>query len=155
MRTARLSIAIFAAQIALALPALASAQVQAASYAVFGTIAAQDGRGIADAEVGVLDHDRVGRRVRSDTAGHFELDGLTNASTRLRVRHMGFAPRDVAVEIGGSGRRTGVVVTLDPMAAELDGMTVNDTLQDPDDRLRAFNERRATNDFAHFIDGDA
>jgi hypothetical protein len=48
-----------------------------------------------------------------------------------------------------------VFVTLDPMSAELNGMTVNDTLSDPDDRLRAFNERRANNDFAHFIDQDA
>src|SRR5438270_13368298 len=114
MRTARVSIAMVAAQIALAFPALAAAQVQAASYAVFGRIADQDGRGIADAEVGVLDHDRVGHRVRSDTTGHFELNGLTNASARLRVRHRGFAPRDVAVELGRRGGRTGGVVTRDP-----------------------------------------
>lgn len=134
-----------------------SARLASASsgFAVSGTVSDQDGNAIADAEVAVLDHDAVMRGVRSDTTGHFSFAGLPNSDLTLRVRRFGYAPREIAVRIPAHASATTVVVTLDPMAAEVEGMAVNDTVQDLDDRLRAFKARRATNDFAHFIDRDA
>jgi hypothetical protein len=138
-----------------ALHAQLSARAHSSGFEVSGTIADQDGNAIGDAEVAMVEHDAVLRGVRSDTAGHFALTDLPKSALTLRVRRMGFAPREVTVRIPEHSRRTTVVVTLDPMPAELNGMTVNDTTRELDDRLRAFDARRATNDFAHFIDQDA
>ncbi|HEX4682504.1 MAG TPA: carboxypeptidase regulatory-like domain-containing protein [Gemmatimonadaceae bacterium] len=127
-------------------------------FEVSGTVADQDGNAIVGAEVAMVKQDaapRGVRRVRSDSAGHFTLNDLPNSALTLRVRRMGYAPRELDVRIPARSRATTVLVTLDPMAAEIDGMSVNDTLRDHDERLRAFDERRATNDFAHFVDADA
>jgi hypothetical protein len=143
-----LALAVASLEFAASSPALA----QTRGYAVSGTIADQDGRGIADAEVGLLDHDRVSRLVRSDTAGRFELTGLANAAPTLRIRHMGFAPRDVALKIPESAHRAAVIVTLDVAAAELSGVEVSASLGASDELLRGFNARRESNSFGRYID---
>jgi hypothetical protein len=129
----------------------ASLRAQSTRYTVVGTVADVDGQAIAGAEVGLLERDSVTRAVRSDTAGRFFLSGLQKANVLLRIRHFGFTPRDVEVNIPAS-RRQQIIVTLDPMPAELAGVEIN--ADDSDERLRAFHARKASNNFAHFVDAD-
>ncbi|HXT17021.1 MAG TPA: TonB-dependent receptor [Gemmatimonadaceae bacterium] len=150
---------VFAAQIALPFAVGAAQQAKqpdrakvAATYSVAGTVADQDGNAVPDAEVSVLEHDTRARHVRSDSAGRFQFSGLVSNPAVLSVRHFGFAPRELSVTIPDATHRASIVVTLDPSAAEIDGMSVTGQADRDDERLRAFNERRATNSFGKYID---
>ncbi|HSQ29355.1 MAG TPA: carboxypeptidase regulatory-like domain-containing protein [Gemmatimonadaceae bacterium] len=126
---------------------------QRTSYALSGTIADHDGKPVEGAEVTVIEHDSSTRRVRSDTAGRFELRSLVTPTVTLKIRRLGFASRIVDVAINGADRHSTVVIELEPVAAELAGVAVVDAADEPDARLRAYYSRKATNSFGRYIDG--
>lgn len=122
-------------------------------YTLTGTITDQDGTPVEGAAVELLHGDTVTKRVRSDTAGKFAMTGIPTATAHIRVRRMGFQPRTLDVHIGEEGLSS-IVVALEMMAADLSVVRITDYMDDPDVRLRDYMQRKLTNSFGHYIDGE-
>lgn len=122
-------------------------------YRVYGTIADHDGHALPDAEIGLVEHDSAVRLVRTDTAGRFEMSNLTVPAVTLRIRRLGFKPRRVDINLAGEDGHRPLVIQLDVMPAELAGMSVTESTDEPDAHLREYYTRKQTNSFGHYIDG--
>jgi len=123
-------------------------------YTLAGKVVASGGRGLANAEVVVVEPRSAERSLRSDSSGAFEAT-LQGPSAVLRVRSVGFEPRTVAVSITGDSHRSTVTIALDPTVKTLDTVAVSDSARDRDDiKLRDYNARKASNSFARFVDGE-
>lgn len=132
-------------------------QVATAEYALSGTIADADGNPVTNAQIELLENDHVARTTRSDLNGRFRIDALPRASVVIRVRRLGFDPKTLTVQITAADRQGNVFVKLEPHAATLSGMRVEDedTTDDlPDSRLTGFYDRERTNDFGHYVGPD-
>jgi hypothetical protein len=139
----------------IALVARASAQTPSAEYAVSGQVIGTDASPVANAQVRLENaHAVVLRILRSDTAGRFSADRLSDAPAVIHVRAFGYAPQDVAVKISATTHRTALTIHLEAIAAELPGMPVTEEEIDHDKKLAAYRDRKAHNSFAHFLDGD-
>lgn len=64
----------------------------------------------------------VGLRGISDSVGRFLLSGLPAGAATLNVRRLGFAPRDMSLQLVG-GRTDSVFVVLAMLPRELEGIT--------------------------------
>lgn len=127
----------------------------AARYAVTGSIVDIDERPITNAEVRVETRSkRVLRITQSDTAGRFAAERLDDVPSVIHVRAFGYAPREVAVSVSSTTHRASLTVRLEETAAKLSGVDVTTTRPDSDAKLAAYRERRGSNSFAHFVDGD-
>ena len=125
------------------------------TYVVTGTVVDHDGHALPDADVALVVRDSLSHFVRSDTAGHFEMTGLTAPVATLHVRRLGFAPRNVEVTISDAAHRTSIVVELEASAAQLDGMSVTEdstSNEDIDEHMRDFYTRKSNNSFGHYFD---
>jgi len=130
----------------------ATAPAQAV-YRLVGTVSASDGHAVNGAEVSIVERDTAVRVTRSDSAGRFVFEGLTTSALTVRVRHLGYEPQVLSVHVTKSGRTANISVTLEPSVASLDPVLVEDSAKhaQPNPRLVAFNERRATNSFGHYV----
>jgi hypothetical protein len=108
---------------------------------------------VSGADISIVVRDSVVRLTRSDSAGHFMFEGLTTPALTLRVRRLGYEPQLLSVQVTKVGRTATISVTLAPSVASLDPVVVEDTAKHarPNPRLIAFNERRATNSFGHYV----
>lgn len=129
---------------------LASARL----YTLNGTVADVEGHAVDDAEVQLLDGAAVTRRVRSDTLGKFIIADIPSARPTIRVRRVGYQPRTLDVHINEADGHSSVVITLEDMVAELQVVRITDYIEDPDARLRDYMQRKLTNNFGHYIDGE-
>jgi hypothetical protein len=131
----------------------ASAQAASAVYRLVGTVSAPDGHLVSGAEISIVDRDPAVRLTRSDSVGRFMFEGLTTRDLTVRVRRLGFEPQVLSVHVTRAGRTANISVTLEPSVASLDTVVVEDTANKarPNPRLIAFDERRATNSFGHYV----
>ena len=131
----------------------AAAQAATAVYRLVGTVSAADGHLVSGAEVSIVDGGAAVRLARSDSAGRFVFEGLTTRDLTVRVRRLGFEPQFLSVHVTKAGRTANISVTLEPSVASLDPVVIEDTAKKarPNPRLIAFNERRATNRFGHYV----
>ena len=126
--------------------------VAAVAYSVHGTVVSSDGTPIRGAEIALLEFNTPSQYSRSDSGGHFRFDGITTSSPSIRVRRLGYQPRLVTVQITRADHSAGVFVTLDPRAAKLNAVNVDDDGgSSPDALLAGFYERARTNSFGHYI----
>ena len=106
--------------------------------------------------ISIVDRDTVVRVARSDSAGRFMFEGLTTPGLTVRVRHArlrtasSFGVRDEERAYreylrDSRAKRGG----LDPSSSRTQANTLP-----PNPRLVAFNERRATNSFGHYVTED-
>ncbi|MEO7965039.1 MAG: TonB-dependent receptor, partial [Gemmatimonadaceae bacterium] len=108
--------------IALGVSASMSLAAQTTARIIHGVVTdAASGRAIAGADV-VGNGGAVGM-IRTDESGHWTLSLVDGAVTRVRVRHPGFAYRDVDLSARGDRRDT-VHTALVPFALPLDAMIV-------------------------------
>ena len=84
-------------------------------------VEAGTGTAVASAVVRVADDSS--RSVLTDVDGGFRLTGLAPGAHRLRVAHLGYAEREVAVEVTGAGEVV-IDVVLTPRALALDALVV-------------------------------
>ena len=131
---------------------LASATVR--SYSLSGTITDLEGQPLSGADVALLHGDSIARRVHSDTSGKFLMSGIPSLAPTILVRHMGFQPRTLNVRIHEAEGTSSIVVALEEMATELETVHILDYMEDPDARLRDYMQRKLTNNFGHYIDGE-
>ena len=131
-------------------------QVAAAEYALSGTIADADGNPVSNAQIELMESDKVARTTRSDVNGRFTLDAISHPSVVLRVRRLGFDPRTVSVQITAADHHGTVFVKLDPHAATLNGVRIEDedSTDAPEFRLAGFWDRERTNSFGHYVNPD-
>ena len=151
----RVGLVVTAAFAALASP-LSSQQVArpVTQYALAGQVTDGHGGAITDAEVTVTQDGAAARSVRSDTTGRFAMADLVTNTFSVRGRRIGYEARTIPVTIPRSERRASLVVALEPMVTKLPGMSVVETEDEPDARLRDFRARRSTNSFGHYIERD-
>src|SRR6185312_12595303 len=83
-------------------------------YTVEGTIADQDGNIIGPGDVELIESDSIARHVRADDAGRFTLSGLLSPHVVFRVRHVGFEPATVSIDVTAPSHTTTVLVKLLP-----------------------------------------
>src|SRR5690606_15412999 len=81
------------------------------------------GTGAAVASAVVRVADAPGRSTLTDESGAFRLDGLEPGAYRLRVAHLGYAEREIVVEVTRAGDAV-VDVVLTPRALALDALVV-------------------------------
>ncbi|HEX7090996.1 MAG TPA: TonB-dependent receptor [Longimicrobiales bacterium] len=112
--------ALLAAAVLVAMPAPSAAQ--RAAVVRGQVIESGTGAAIAGATVRVVGGP-AGRVVLSDARGAFRLEGLVPGTHRLRVERIGFAEREVAVEVT-SGEEVYLDVVLTPRALELGALVV-------------------------------
>ncbi len=133
--------------------------VAVSGYTLSGTVADREGNPIPDAEVALMRHDTASMYVRSDANGKFRVMELPAVPEKVRVRRLGFRPAVVPVPSSRADRTSSVFVTLEPMAAKLGTVHVDDDEDDTpnvnDLRLRGFFERQQANSFGHYITPDA
>ena len=122
-------------------------------YRLVGTVSAPDGQVVSGADVSLVERDTAVRVTRSDSAGRFMFEGLTTPGVTVRVRRLGYEPQVLSVYVTKGGRTATIAVTLVPSVASLDPVLVEDTAKHdrPNPRLIAFNERRASNSFGHYV----
>lgn len=134
-------------------PTEATSSQAVAPYRVMGTVVNPQGSPIFGVEVAVIERDAAVRRVRSDSSGKFQIDALTAAAVKLRVRRLGFRQQELWVNVVKSGRTAPVFVTLEPAIANLDTVVVDDSAppEPVNPRLIGFRERAVNNSFGHFI----
>ena len=125
------------------------------TYSLAGTVADHDGNPVEGAEVALIEHDSATRLVRSDSAGRFEMASLPAALVVLRVRRLGYESRNVSVNITSEDHRSSVMISLAAAPAKLNGVSVVDIANEPDAHLREFYERKATNNFGHYVEQSA
>lgn len=137
-------------------PAAARAQGPArVEYSLIGTVTSVDAEPVASADVSIEARgNRPLRRVQSDSAGRFTATGLLEVPSVVRIRAFGFVPRTVAVPEPGTSHQTSLTITLERVATELSNMSVTAAAPDSDSKLSDYRDRKATNSFARFIDGD-
>jgi hypothetical protein len=124
-------------------------------FAVGGQVASTDGSPVPHAEVRVeAAHGLVLRILQSDSAGHFSAERLSDAPVSVRVRAFGYAPRIVGITPSATTHRASVTIELESVATKLPGVPVTEEEIDHDKKLAAYRDRKATNGFAHFVDGD-
>jgi carboxypeptidase family protein/TonB-dependent receptor-like protein len=128
----------------------------ATRYTIEGTIADQDGNVIGPGDVELIEGDSIARHVRADEGGRFTLSGLPSSHVVFRVRHVGFEPATVSIDITAPSHLTTVLVKLQPAVNKLDPMHIAGS---PPEQLspflQAFHEREANNRFGHFVDEQA
>lgn len=132
-----------------------SLQLRGQAVALTGQVRDRNGDPVPNAEIALLRHDSALVRARADSSGNFRIPRLQRGEFTLRVRRLGYEPRDVDVTIERLDRPASIVVTLNESPAELNGVSVNGDADEPDTRLRDFYTRRATNSFGHYIDAAA
>ena len=81
------------------------------------------GTGTAVASAVVRVADASGRSVLTDEDGAFRLDGLEPGAHRLRIAHLGYAEREIEVDVTRAGEVV-VDVVLTPRALALDALVV-------------------------------
>ena len=144
-----------ATALCVALASRADAQAPSPDYAVSGQVLGTDAAPIPNAQVRIEDARAVVLRIlQSDTAGRFSAQQLSEAPALIRVRAFGYAPRSVAVKTSPTTHRVAVTVQLEAIAAELPGVPITAEEIDHNKKLAAYRDRKATNSFAHFVDGD-
>lgn len=125
------------------------------AYAVTGQVVSTGGSPVARAEVRVEAARGVALRiVQSDSSGHFSANDLSEAPVAVRARAFGYSPRTVAVTPSTTTHRASVTIELELAATRLPGMPVTQEELDRDKKLAAYRDRKASNGFAHFVDGD-
>jgi hypothetical protein len=140
---------------ALALASQATAQAEPAVYSITGQVLGIDAAPVTNAEVRVAARGgNVLRIVQSDSAGRFSVPQLRDMPVSIRVRAFGYAPRAVAIATSPTTYQATVTIQLESVAAELAGVGVTEAESDQDKKLAAYRDRKATNSFAHFVDGD-
>jgi hypothetical protein len=112
---------------------------------VSGVVMDSTGTPITDVEVTVL---KVGRVVRTDTAGQFVLGDLPPGLTDVRFRRLAYAPIILSLQVPADDT-TDVEVTLGLVAQQLTGVIVQADAR----RLRALDEfeARRKHGIGHFI----
>lgn len=149
-RTTGLCIATFASVLAIPVRAQSSAGVVLlAVHSVSGTVADADGNPIDGAAIELRHGDSTTRLLRSDLHGRFRIDTVPAGNNSLRVRHLGFHERTVAVP---ADRVATMFVKLDPSVAALDAVAVEGEGPDVNTKLQEFYARAQSNHFGHFID---
>ena len=121
-------------------------------YTLRGRVVAKAGAPLANAEIVVVEAREAERSLRADSTGAFETT-LKTRSAVLRVRSPGYEPRTVAVSIVGDSRQSTVTIELDPVPVKLATVAIADSASDVDVKLRDYYARKASNAFAHFVDG--
>ena len=126
-----------------------------AEYGVAGAVVSTDEAPIANAEIRIEGKGKVTLRItQSDSTGHFSAERLSDAPVMLRVRAFGYAPGAMAVTTSVTTHHASVTVRLEATAARLAGVGITETAPDSDKKLADYRERRGSNSFAHFVDGD-
>jgi len=143
-RTAALSACVRRCVSVLLLPAFASVSAQSVG-AISGTVRDSVGKPIAGVEVVLLQ--RAGA-VHSDSLGEFRLADIPAGKRQLHFRRLGFAPESIDTEVA-DGRTLALNVTLEAMATEIEGMTVEE-LARKRQVLADFYDRSASG-FGHFV----
>jgi len=131
-----------------------TAQSASLAYAVSGRVVSNDTSPVANAEVRVEGAHGILRIVQSDSVGRFAAERLSDAPTKLHARAFGYAPREIRVTPAATTHRVSVTIDLEAIATRLPGVPVTEEEIDHDKKLAAYRDRKATNSFAHFIDGD-
>jgi len=127
-----------------------------AEYGVAGAVVSNDESPIANAEIRIEGKGKATLRItQSDSTGHFSAERLSDVPVMLRVRAFGYAPGAMAVTTSATTHHASVTVRLEATAARLAGVGITETSPDSDKKLAAYRERRGSNSFAHFVDGDA
>ncbi len=133
-------------------------EVASSEYSLSGTVADPDGNPLNNAQVQLLDGEKAARSTRTDANGRFKLDALAQSSVVIRVRRLGFDPRTMTVQITSHDHVGNVFVKLEPHAAKLERVRIEDddsTDDAPAIRLMGFYQRERTNSFGHYVDPDA
>jgi hypothetical protein len=104
------------------------------------------------ADILVLQDSVASRRFRSDVQGRFQVADLVSPLVTLRVRHIGFVARTIPVRISTTSRQISVIIALETAVVPLQGMSIVAEEDEPDARLREFNERRRNNNFGSYLD---
>ena len=125
-------------------------------YTVEGTIADQDGNIIGPGDVELIERDSIVRHIRADDGGRFTLSGLLSPHVVFRVRHVGFEPATVSIDVTAPSHTTTVLVKLLPAVNKLDPMHIaGSPPEELSPFLQAFHDREANNRFGHFVDEQA
>jgi len=129
-----------------ALPNVASAQMQASSLAhLVGMVKDSAGAPVGNVEVWVRGTDFF---THTNDAGGFRLAGLTPGTVKVSLRRLGFEAAMVDLELR-PGRTDSLVISLTTLVANLPGMAV-----EAEDRIRralaGFYDRRSKG-FGHFF----
>ena len=117
-RWRHLRLAALAAALLAILPGAAWAQ---AVGRIVGTVTADGGGPLADAQLSVVGL-RLGTISRAD--GRFEIGNVPAGARQLRVLRLGYAPQTVAVDVPAAGAAT-VAVQLSATATQLGGVVVS------------------------------
>jgi hypothetical protein len=129
--------------VVLSFPAAAAAQARAG--AVSGVVKDSSGQVLANVEVTAL---KIGKVVRTDTAGAFLIAGIPSGSTDLTFRRLAYEPVVLSVQIP-TNDTTDVEVTLGVVAQKLTAVVVQEHAAQLR-TLEAF-ERRRKEGVGHFI----
>jgi carboxypeptidase family protein/TonB-dependent receptor-like protein len=132
----------------LLLPALASLASAQSVGAISGTIRDSAGTPIRGVEVVLLQ--RPGA-VYSDSLGVFRFGNVPAGKRALHFRRLGFEPKSMDADVD-RGQTLALSVTLDPFAAEIEGMTVEEMARRRQ-LLSDFYDRKSRG-FGHFITRD-
>ena len=147
-RTAARSVRVRLIVLVLLLPALTSLASAQSVGAISGTIRDSAGTPIRGVEVVLLQ--RPGA-VYTDSLGVFRFSNVPSGKRALHFRRLGFEPKSVDADVS-QGQTLAVSVTLDPFAAEIEGMTVEEMTRRRQ-LLSDFYDRKSRG-FGHFITRD-
>lgn len=100
----------------LLLPSCLRAQGEGGSARVRGIVVTPEGRGLANSIVSL---EPGGRELFAGDSGGFLIGGLAAGSYHLRVRHLGFAPRDTTIVVESTGPASPLVVRLERLTMRL------------------------------------
>ncbi|HKO15409.1 MAG TPA: TonB-dependent receptor [Gemmatimonadaceae bacterium] len=89
---------------------------------ILGTVKDSGGKGIPGVEVTVAAARAV---VRSDTLGHFRVANVPAGAVDVRFRRFGFEPKTAHTDVT-AGKEDEMLVSLDEIALELPGVTVEE-----------------------------
>lgn len=132
---------------------LAQRASPAGTTSIAGVVTDVRGRPLDDAEVRLLLGDSISDIAHTNDSGRFVVRGVPLASSRLQARRIGYAVREVALNLPFDSTRT-VRIALDPLPATLAGVDVVERNGDVTGWLRDFDERRRTNSFGRFFTRD-
>lgn len=144
-RTAALPVCVRLCVYLLLLPALAPSAFAQSVGAITGTIKDSAGTPIPGVEVVILQRHGA---VYSDSVGVFRVVDIPAGKREFHFRRLGFSPKSMDAEIS-EGKTVALNVVLEPYAAEIEGMTVEEATR----RRQLLSDfyDRSSRGFGHFI----
>lgn len=133
-----------------ALCALSAAAQAPASYSLSGIVHDESNAPVTSAELRLARGGHLEQSARTGADGRFEFKSVAPGDLEISVRRMGYRVSNRNLTVSANARPNPLDISLQTVATDVDPVMV----EGEDAKMKEFDQRRATNNFGKFFDGE-